>query len=400
MKITYQSLLFLLISSLFISCNDLKKHKESEHNHKEVIQQSKEHEEEESHNEFTLTNKQFKALQMELGETQDKNMGAYVQVNGQLKVPPQNEASITSFIGASITSIKVIEGEKVRRGQTLAYLSHPEIIKMQTNFLTAKNSLELLKKKYNRQKKLYEAGVASGSSFQNIESEYKQSQTSLNGMSYQLQLLNINTTALLKGKISKQIAVKSSINGYVQKVSIKTGQFVNPQTELFEVVNVDQVHADLMVYEKDIPKVKKGQTLRFSLQTRPDEYLFAKIFSVGKVFEDNPKAVHIHADILDKKGALIPGMYIQGKIEVNTELVKALPEEAISKEGDKFFVFGIEEEQDFWHFHKIEVIKGKTDAKWTEVRFLHEIDKNTQFAYNNAYYLIAELNKGALEHEH
>ena len=50
--------------------------------------------------------------------------------------------------------------------------------------------------------------------------------------------------------ILEQVPLRSPIEGYVQKVEIKTGQYVEPQTELFEIVNTEHVHADFMVFEK------------------------------------------------------------------------------------------------------------------------------------------------------
>jgi len=108
--------------------------------------------------------------------------------------------------------------------------------------------------------------------------------------------------------------LRSPIEGFVQKVEVKIGQYVEPQTELFEIVNTHHVHADLMVFEKDVYSVKKGQKVRFTVQSIADTELTAEIYSVGKTFEDNPKAVHIHAEIENKKGNLIPGMYIQKEI--------------------------------------------------------------------------------------
>ena len=75
-----------------------------------------------------------------------------------------------------------------------------------------------------------------------------------------------------------------------------------------------------MVFEKDVHKVKKGQKVSFTIQSAPDTELTAEIYSVSKTFEDNPKAVHVHAEIENKKGNLIPGMYIQGKIQVESVL--------------------------------------------------------------------------------
>ncbi|MGB2759448.1 MAG: efflux RND transporter periplasmic adaptor subunit, partial [Maribacter stanieri] len=177
-------------------------------------------------------------------------------------------------------------------------------------------------------------------------------------------------------------------------------QYVEPQTELFEIVNTHHVHADLMVFEKDVYKVQKGQKVNFTVQSIPDAELIAEIYSVSKTFEDNPKAVHVHAEIENKKGNLIPGMYIQGKIQVDNTQTKALPESAIIKEGERYYVFSVEKENDDWSFKPIEVVLGTKDGDWVSVQFTENIESNTKFAYNNAYYLNAEMKKGEAEHAH
>ena len=78
----------------------------------------------------------------------------------------------------------------------------------------------------------------------------------------------------------------------------------------------------------------------------------------------------------------------------------ALPESAIVKEGDRFFVFSAEKENEDWSFIPIEVLLGAKDGNWIAVQFTEVQDKTTKFAYNNAYYLIAEMKKGETEHEH
>jgi cobalt-zinc-cadmium efflux system membrane fusion protein len=101
-----------------------------------------------------------------------RNMGEYVEANGELEVPPQNEATVTAIIGANVQSIKVIEGDKIKKGQVLAYLSHPDIIDVQTEYSSNWNQLQFLTSDYERQKKLYDENVGSGKEFQRIKSEY------------------------------------------------------------------------------------------------------------------------------------------------------------------------------------------------------------------------------------
>ena len=294
-------------------------------------------------------------------------------------------------------NIEVIEGDKVNKGDVVAYLSHPNIIKLQTDYLNAYSNSNFLKKNYERQQKLYDAGVGSGANFQKAEAEYDVSKAMVNGLQAQLKILNINTYSVRNGTIAQRITLLSPIEGFVQKVEVKTGQYVEPQTELFEIVNTHHVHADLMVFEKDVHKVKEGQKVNFTVQSIPDTELTAEIYSVSKTFEDNPKAVHVHAVIENKKGNLIPGMYIQGKIQVDNSKTKAIPESAIIKEGERFYVFSAEKENKDWSFKPIEVVLGTKDSDWVSVQFIEDVESKTQFAYNNAYYLNAEMKKGELE---
>jgi len=396
----YIILTVVMLSLLVTACGNKESHnEEDEHSHNEKANNEPKEEHSESE-EVMLSAQQFEALKMKIDTIASRNMSGYVEANGTLEVPPQNEAAITSVIGANVVSIEVIEGDKVNKGQVVAYLSHPNIIKMQTDYLNAYSNSNFLKKNYERQQKLYDAGVGSGANFQKAEAEYDASKAMASGMAVQLQLLNVSAQSVRNGTIAQRVALRSPIEGFVQKVEVKTGQYVEPQTELFEIVNTHHVHADLMVFEKDVYKVKKGQKVTFNIQSIQDEELTAEIYSVSKTFENNPKAVHVHAEIENKKGNLIPGMYIQGRIQVTNVKTRALPESAIIKEGDKFFVFSVEKENKDWSFKPVEVILGQKDGNWIAVLFSEKIESNTKFAYNNAYYLIAEMKKGEAEHKH
>lgn len=401
MKNKIYKIFTVVVLTIFVSaCGNKENHNENDGHSHNGEQKTEVNGENNKSEEVMLSQQQFDALQMKIDTLILRNMSGYVEANGTLEVPPQNEAAITTVVGANVVSIEVIEGDKVNKGQVVAYLSHPNIIQVQTDYLNAYSNSNFLKKNYERQQKLYKAGVGSGANFQKAEAEYEASKAMVNGMEAQLRILNVNTTSVRNGTIAQRIALRSPIEGFVQKVEVKTGQYVEPQTELFEIVNTHHVHADLMVFEKDVYKVKKGQKVNFTVQSIPDTELTAEIYSVSKTFEDNPKAVHVHAEIENKKGNLIPGMYIQGKIQVDNTETNALPESAIIKEGDKYYVFSVEKENNDWSFKPIEVVLGTKDGDWVSIKFAEEIEGNTQFAYNNAYYLNAEMKKGEAEHAH
>ncbi|MFD1095517.1 efflux RND transporter periplasmic adaptor subunit [Salegentibacter chungangensis] len=344
--------------------------------------------------EVMLSAQQFEALGMKVDTLSTRMMSGFVEANGHLEVPPQSEATVTPVIGGNVSSIRVIEGDVVKRGAVLAYISHPDIIKVQTDYINTANRLNFLEKDYARQKKLYEEGVGSGESFQKAESELQSARGHLKGMKAQLRQLNLNAENIEKGNIQQQIPVISPIDGAIQAVNIKTGQFVQSQANMFEIINTEDVHIDLMVFEKDVPKVEEGQMVYFNISSEPGKEMTARILSISKNFERDPKALHVHAEIENREGNLVPGMYVRGRIALEDSQVKAFPQSAIAKKADKLFVFSAEKEGEDWSFKPIEIIAGASQEEWTAVRFLKEVPSDTEFAFNNAYYLMAEMNKG------
>lgn len=393
-------LAFLSFASL-ISCKDSSEGEESAHTEKHG--EHEEHAEEEGHAEMEeamLSQQQFEALGMEIDTLRQRNMAGFVEANGQLEVPPQNEASVTAVIGANVVNITVIEGDEVRKGQILAYISHPDIIQIQTEFLNASNQLQFQEKEFKRQEKLYEAGVGSGETFQRAQAELQNAKGRVQGLTSQLRLLNLSPGNIQKGNISQHIAVTSPIAGAVQEVNVKTGQFVQAQTPMFEIVNTEDVHADLMVFEKDLSKIKVGQEVKLVVESLGGMELDAEIISISRSFDRDRKAIHVHAEINNKPENLIPGMYVRGRILVEQSQTTALPEDAIGKDGDELYAFKAEREGKAWSFQPVKITTGASSSGWIAVNFLSEVGPDTQFAYNNAYYLMAEMQKGEGGHAH
>ena len=403
MKTKYiNNLLAILFLFGLVACENQEQHSDEHgHDHDAKKEAHGATEEEENHEgivHFSVA--QFEALNMKVDTIPQRSIAAYVETNGQLEVPPQNEASVTAIIGANVSSIKVIEGDKVEKGQVLAYISHPELIQLQSKYSSSWNELVYLEQDFNRQQKLYDEQMGSGTDLQRVKSNFQSKKSMVNGLAAQLKLLGISTSTVESGTMIEQVAVRSPIEGFVRLVEVKTGQYVTPQTELFEIVNLEHIHADFMVFEKDISKVRKGQKIKFKVESVDNE-LEASVYSVGKNFEQNPKAIHIHAEIEDKRGFLLPGMYARGRILMADSMGKALPEGAVIRDNGKDYIFSAKKENgDEWEFTLIEVMARNTSSGWTEIKLLQPLPANTKVAWNNAYYILAEMQKGETEHSH
>lgn len=341
-----------------------------------------------------LNDQQVSALSIKIDTLSKFDFKDVVVVNGYLNVSPQDKASVTAIFGANIVSINVFEGDRVEKGQTLAYLSHPDLLDVQTEYINAQNQLVFMEKEYKRQKKLYEEQVSSGKVYQKTQADYFMLKGDVLNLEAKLRLLHLKPSKIRQGAIYEKIPVQSPIDGYVEKINIKTGQFVEPQKSMFEIVNNDRIHADLMVFEKDVYKVKIGQKVVFSVESLPGGTMTATIFAVGKSFEQNPKAVHVHANIDNKRGILIPGIYITGRISTNNVLVDALPEKAVVNERGKSYIFTSEQDDDGWLFTPVEVISGQKEDGWIEIKLFSSLPVDQKVAWNGAYYLLSEMKKG------
>lgn len=350
--------------------------------------------------EVHLSSLKFNSLGIKVDTMTTRPFYDVVEATGQLEVPPQYEATVTAIIGANVTSIKVIEGDKVKKGQVLAFLSHPNLTRVQTDFITANSRFQNLEKEFERQQRLYDEGVGSGKTFQQAKADYLSIAAEVKGLESQLRQLSLNVEKIRGGEIYENVPVVSPIEGAVEDVMIQLGQYVDPQTELFEVINTDHVHADLMVFAKDVYKVNKGQKVILLMESMPGTTFTAEIYSVGKKFEQDPKALHVHAEIQQETEMLVPGMYINGRIITGAGAeLKALPEEAVIVENGKSYIFLAEkQEENEWLFTPVEVIIGEENEGWVEIKLLEPLPEDARFAWNNAYYLIAEMKKSQTSH--
>ncbi len=398
LKITVMGLFFLGIAS----CGEQKTSNE----------QTDVHEDHGPSGTVQLTDLQMKTLGLELVGLEKRNMNQEIQVNGKLELPPQERADISPLIGGIIKNIYVIEGDKVKKGQTLAIMQHPDYIQLQQDYVSAVEDYNFLKEEYNRNKKLHEENVTSTTQFQKITSNYNKSKTNVQSLEIKLKMLGFSPEKIKNGHIYPYVNVTSPLNGTVSLIETNVGAFAAPMSKLFEVVNNNKLHAGFLVYEKDINKIKVGQKIFFHTSSVEGHEFKAEIHNISPVFEENPKAIHVHADILNKTDELIPGMYINGRILANDMEETVVPNDAIVADGEKYYIFVKTKNQAHKHaegetnhvektsFMMVEVLKGVTNAGYTAIRLLNNLPDDIKIAGSSAYFLIAEMRKEETAHEH
>src|SRR5690606_25626756 len=124
---------FVLVTFFaFNACMNNHKEGDGHHHGTEAETTTDEHEEE---NSAVLTDEQMKAVGIEIGMIEQKQLSATLKANGTLRVPNSNKANATSLFGGVIKSLHVEIGDFVTKGQVIATISNPHVILLQVEKL-------------------------------------------------------------------------------------------------------------------------------------------------------------------------------------------------------------------------------------------------------------------------
>lgn len=338
------------------------------------------------HNNITLTEAQYKNAAVTTVQIEAKSISYILKVNGKIDVPPQNIVSISAQLGGYLKTSQLLPGMKVKKGEVIAVMEDQQYIQLQQDYLISKAKLLFLEKEFNRQKELNENKASSDKQFQQTEADFSSQRITLKALYEKLKLIGISPESLNETNISRNISIHAPIDGYVSNVNVNIGKYVNPSEVLFELVNPTDIHLNLKVYEKDVNKLFIGQKVMAYTNSESDKKYPCEIILIGQnLSPERSVEVHCHFEDYDKQ--LIPGMYMNGEIEVKSNNALVAPEEAIVNFEGKNYIFI---DKGNYSFEMREVETGNTENKLTEL-INAEALKGKNIVSNGAYSLLMSL---------
>ncbi|HLA56347.1 MAG TPA: efflux RND transporter periplasmic adaptor subunit, partial [Flavobacterium sp.] len=219
------------------------------------------------------------------------------------------------------------------------------------------------------------------------------------GLKTKLQMMNVDIASLEKGNIQNAIPLYSPINGYVTEVRTNIGAYAEARDVLFKIADTGHLHAELTVFEKDVPKLQIGQKVRFTLANETKERM-ATVDLIGKEIS-NERTVQIHCRLDKEDPGLLPGMYLKALVESGSEEVPAIISKAIVEfQGSKYIFIensGKSGEKST-QYQLVNVILGVSELNYTELIFDENTNyKNWKVVTNGAYDLLSKMKNSAEE---
>jgi membrane fusion protein, heavy metal efflux system len=167
----------------------------------------------------------------------------------------------------------------------------------------------------------------------------------------------------------------------------------------FQLVNTDDIHANLTVFERDISKLKIGQKVKLTLPNAPEKTYFAEIILIGRDLNEH-RAVEVHCHFVPNEPKLAPGMFLSADIETTETDAITVPTDAVVRFENKNFIF-IEKSEG--KYEMLEVTLGVADKNFQQIVPLATASRplsmegflTEKIVIKNAYTLLSKMKNKA-----
>jgi Cu(I)/Ag(I) efflux system membrane fusion protein len=227
-------------------------------------------------------------------------------------------------------------GEPVRQGQTLAIIYSPELITAQQELLEAAKSKLTQPEIYDAAKERLHHWMLSAAQIAGIESS---------------------------GRVKTNFEVISNSSGIVTAKRVNAGDHVSEGDVLFDVANLSSVWVMFDAYENDLPFLRIGNNISFTVQALPGTNFSGTIKFIDPVIDPNTRVAKVRVEIGNAGGKLKPEMFVNGIVRANLDQYRdklVIPRSAVLWTGKRSIVYVKQSGTDESIFKMREVELGPT----------------------------------------
>ncbi|HUH48159.1 MAG TPA: efflux RND transporter periplasmic adaptor subunit [Arenibacter sp.] len=239
-----------------------------------------------------------------------------VRLYGTIQVDERLQRSQTSHVNGRIENLYVnFTGEAIKQGQLIATLYSPELLTAQQELLEAAKLTDF-------QPLLLEAAKEK-------LRHWKLSDEQINKI-------------LDSGKPSSRVNIYANTGGVVVSKNVNQGDYITQGTSLFTISDLSKLWVVFDAYEKDLPLLKVGDQLEYSLQGMPGKVYKGKIAFINPIIDVATRTAKVRVEVDNGDRNLKPEMYATAHItapleQYNEEMV--VPKSAVLWTGKRSIVY-------------------------------------------------------------
>ena len=214
-----------------------------------------------------------------------------VYLFGKIKADERNIAELTARFGGRIENLFVnYTGQNVKKGQKLGIIYSPDLITAQRELLEAIKYKESNPSFYKASRSKLKLWDLTNDQIDDIEAY---------------------------GEPKLYFDILSPISGTVTKRHVAIGNYVKEGSALFELINLSRVWVMFDAYESDLPWIKTGDKINFTLQSLPGKSYAGKVSYIDPFINAYTRIAQVRVEIINKDKAFKLEMFANGILESN-----------------------------------------------------------------------------------
>ncbi|WP_271404988.1 efflux RND transporter periplasmic adaptor subunit [Tenacibaculum soleae] len=239
-----------------------------------------------------------------------------ITLSGKIAENEEANAVQVSYFAGRLERLNIsFTGESVRKGQLLATIYSPELVKAQQELLTASTLKETQPALYKAVRNKLKLWKLSDNQINQIESSKK---------------------------VKENFPVYAIVSGTVSEKLVEQGDYIKQGQPLLKIANLNTVWANFDVYENQISNFKVGQAIAITTNAYPNEVFNAEISFINPVLNPQTRTVTVRTVLNNRKELFKPEMFVTGKVDATVKETKAqllIPASAVLWTGKRSIVY-------------------------------------------------------------
>jgi cobalt-zinc-cadmium efflux system membrane fusion protein len=313
---------------------------------------------------------------LQVSAVEPADLAEQLQVTGTVQPVTSRVTQVRPLARGRIQDVLAQVGDRVRTGQPLARIDNIEAGEMAAQLASARAELARLNvqiarhaREAERSRRLTELGAAARREYEESLAEHqaleqlaKSQQSTIAGLTANLKRFGALDATPGAPVITE---LRAPFGGVVTASEAAPGATFGPEASLFTVADLSTVWVQAEVYEKDLGRIRVGQTARITVDTYPDTAFTGKVTYIADVLDHQTRTAKVRCEVSNRDARLKLDMF--AAIDLPTTFRRtalAVPADAIQQIDGRYVVFV---RKDARRFEARDITPGRTVAGVVEV---------------------------------
>ena len=238
-----------------------------------------------------------------------------LNVPGRLAFNAEKSKVLSARAPGRVERIYAFDGAEVEMGSPVIEMYSPEFISAQQEYLLSSKTAKVLESSKTMSDLLGDAQITQQAAANRMRN--------LGAGDGDIQRLEKS------GKTQSNLIMRSPIKGIVVKRGVEPGAIVNAGDVMATLANPKELWFLGNIYEQDIRKIQKGQTMVLRSESYPDREFIAKANYIAPAIDPETHALLIRCDVENADGLLRPDMYVSARLKTGEAEAVVVPQSAI-----------------------------------------------------------------------